>query len=76
MALRYEHLEAVEKHAGKLAALIAIMIALGGLAEITPIFVTAHAVRPECRRADRTTRCGLPARTSTFAKPAISVIRR
>ena len=47
MALRYEHLEAVEKHAGKLAALIAIMIALGGLAEITPVFVTAHAVRPE-----------------------------
>ena len=45
MALRYEHLEAVEKHAGKLAALIAIMIALGGLAEITPIFVTAHAVQ-------------------------------
>jgi cytochrome c oxidase cbb3-type subunit 2 len=44
--LRYEHLEAIEKHAGKLAALIAVMIAFGGLAEITPLFVTAHKVKP------------------------------
>jgi cytochrome c oxidase cbb3-type subunit 2 len=47
VALRYAHLEAIEKHAGKLAALIAIMITLGGLAEVVPMFVTAHAVRPE-----------------------------
>jgi cytochrome c oxidase cbb3-type subunit 2 len=46
MALRYEHFEAIEKHAGKLAGLIAFMITLGGLAEVIPLFVTAHAARP------------------------------
>jgi cytochrome c oxidase cbb3-type subunit 2 len=46
MALRYEHFEAIEKHAGKLAVLIAVMIAFGGLAEITPLFVQAHSVEP------------------------------
>jgi cytochrome c oxidase cbb3-type subunit 2 len=44
--LRYEHFEAIEKHVGKLAVLIAIMVAIGGLAELTPIFVEAHSVRP------------------------------
>jgi cytochrome c oxidase cbb3-type subunit II len=46
VALRYEHFEAIEKHVGKLAVLIAIMVAIGGLAELTPIFVQAHSVRP------------------------------
>jgi cytochrome c oxidase cbb3-type subunit 2 len=46
MGLRYEHFESIEKHAGKLAALIAVMIALGGLAEVVPLFVSAHAVKP------------------------------
>lgn len=46
MALKYKHLEKIEKNAGLLGAFIAIMVALGGLAEITPIFVKAHAVEP------------------------------
>lgn len=46
MALKYRHLEKIEKNAGLLGAFIAIMVALGGLAEITPIFVKAHAVEP------------------------------
>jgi cytochrome c oxidase cbb3-type subunit II len=46
MALRYEHFEGIAKHAGKLGVLIAIMVAIGGLAELTPIFVQAHSVRP------------------------------
>jgi cytochrome c oxidase cbb3-type subunit 2 len=46
MGLRYEHIESIEKNAGKLAALIAVMIALGGLAEVVPLFVAAHAVKP------------------------------
>lgn len=46
MGLRYEHFEAIEKHAGKLGVLIAIMVAIGGLAELTPIFVEAHSARP------------------------------
>lgn len=46
MALRYRHLEAIEKHAGLLGALIAIMVSIGGLAEITPLFVKAHTVEP------------------------------
>lgn len=44
MALRYKHLEKIEKHAGLLGVLIAIMVSLGGLAEITPLFVKAHTV--------------------------------
>jgi cytochrome c oxidase cbb3-type subunit 2 len=46
MRLGYEHFEAIEKHAGKLGALIAVMVAFGGLAEITPLFIHAHAVAP------------------------------
>jgi cytochrome c oxidase cbb3-type subunit 2 len=44
MALRYKHFEAIEKHAGLLGVLIAIMVSLGGLAEITPLLMKAHAV--------------------------------
>jgi cytochrome c oxidase cbb3-type subunit 2 len=43
MALRYKHFEAIEKHAGLLGVLIAIMVSLGGLAEITPLFIKASA---------------------------------
>jgi cytochrome c oxidase cbb3-type subunit 2 len=46
VALRYQHFEAIEKHAGKLAVLIALMITLGGLAEVVPLFVRAHTVGP------------------------------
>ena len=45
MALRYQHFESIEKHAGKLGILIAIMVSLGGLAEITPLFMEAQKVR-------------------------------
>src|SRR5512138_1195964 len=41
MALRYKHFEAIEKNAALLGVLIAIMVSLGGLAEITPLFVKA-----------------------------------
>ena len=44
MGPRYQHLEVIEKHAGLLGVLIAIMVSLGGLAEITPLFMKAHAV--------------------------------
>lgn len=46
MGLRYQHFEKIEKHAGLLAVLIAIMVSLGGLSEITPIFANAHSVEP------------------------------
>ncbi len=46
MALRYEHFEKFEKHAGLLGVLIAVMVSLGGLAEITPLFIKAHTVEP------------------------------
>jgi cytochrome c oxidase cbb3-type subunit 2 len=46
MAGGYKYFEAVEKHAGLLAVLTAIMVSIGGLAEITPLFMTAHAVKP------------------------------
>ncbi len=46
MGLEYKHFEAIEKRAGLLGILIAVMISLGGLAEITPLFVAAHTVKP------------------------------
>jgi len=46
MALRYRHFEAIEKHAGLLGVFIAIMVSLGGLAEITPLFMKAREVEP------------------------------
>ena len=42
--MAYKHFEAVEKHAGLLGIGIAIMVSLGGLAEITPLFVEAHTL--------------------------------
>ncbi|HEY8587414.1 MAG TPA: cytochrome-c oxidase, cbb3-type subunit II [Rhodanobacter sp.] len=42
--MAYKHFEAIEKHAGLLAIGIAVMVSLGGLAEITPLFVEAHSV--------------------------------
>jgi len=42
--MAYKHFEAIEKHAGLLAIGIAIMVSLGGLAEITPLFVEAHTL--------------------------------
>ena len=43
--MAYKHFEAIEKHAGLLGILIAIMVSIGGLAEITPLFMEAHAVK-------------------------------
>ncbi|HVY64552.1 MAG TPA: cytochrome-c oxidase, cbb3-type subunit II [Gammaproteobacteria bacterium] len=42
--MRYEHFEAIEKRTGLLGVLIAVMVTLGGLAEITPLLVKAHGV--------------------------------
>ena len=46
MAGGYRYFEAVEKHAGLLGILTAVMVSIGGLAEITPLFMAAHAVKP------------------------------
>jgi cytochrome c oxidase cbb3-type subunit 2 len=46
MASRYKYIEAIEKHAGLLGVLIAVMVSLGGLAEITPLFIKANTVEP------------------------------
>ena len=45
MAGGYKYFEAVEKHAGLLGILTAIMVSIGGLAEITPLFMAAHTVK-------------------------------
>lgn len=42
--MAYKHFEMIEKHAGLLGILTAVMVSLGGLAEITPLFMEAHAV--------------------------------
>ena len=44
MAKGYKYFEAIEKHVGKLAIFTAIMVSIGGLAEITPLFVEAHSI--------------------------------
>ncbi len=46
MRLRYRYFEAIEKRAWLLGVLIAIMVALGGLAEVTPLFMDAHRIKP------------------------------
>ena len=46
MAGGYKYFEAIEKHAGLLGILTAIMVSIGGLAEITPLFMAAHTVKP------------------------------
>jgi cytochrome c oxidase cbb3-type subunit 2 len=46
MGPTHKHLEKIEKHAGLLGVLIAVMVSIGGLAEITPLFVRAHTVEP------------------------------
>ena len=43
--MAYKHFEAIEKHVGLLGILIAIMVSLGGLAEITPLFMQAHTIK-------------------------------
>ncbi|WP_109127465.1 cytochrome-c oxidase, cbb3-type subunit II [Dyella sp. C11] len=43
--MAYRHFEAIEKNVGLLGILIAIMVSIGGLAEITPLFMRAHEVR-------------------------------
>jgi cytochrome c oxidase cbb3-type subunit II len=47
MAFHLKYWEKVEKHAGLLGVLIAIMVSFGGIAEITPLFIKAHQVKPE-----------------------------
>jgi cytochrome c oxidase cbb3-type subunit 2 len=39
-------LERIEKNVGLLAVVIVVLVSLGGLAEITPLFVNAHTVAP------------------------------
>jgi len=39
-------LERIEKNAGLLGVVIVVLVSLGGLAEITPLFVNAHTVAP------------------------------
>jgi cytochrome c oxidase cbb3-type subunit 2 len=43
--MAYKHFELIEKNAALLGILTAIMVSIGGLAEITPLFMTAHAVK-------------------------------
>ncbi len=46
MAGGYKYFEAIEKRAALLGILTAIMVSIGGLAEITPLFMAAHTVKP------------------------------
>lgn len=39
-------LERIEKNVGLLAVIILVLVSLGGLAEITPLFANAHTVAP------------------------------
>src|SRR5215467_10665787 len=44
MAGGYKYFEAIEKNAALLGILTLVMVTLGGLSEITPLFVEANAV--------------------------------
>ena len=43
---KYKYFEFIEKHTAVLGIGIAIMVSLGGLAEITPLFMQANAIKP------------------------------
>lgn len=43
--MAYRHFEFIEKHAWALGLLTAVMVSLGGLAEVLPIYVKAHGLR-------------------------------
>jgi cytochrome c oxidase cbb3-type subunit II len=43
--MAYKHFEIIEKNVGLLGSMIAIMVSLGGLAEITPLFIEAHTIK-------------------------------
>src|SRR5580698_8022183 len=43
--MAYRHFEIIEKNVGLLGILIAIMVSIGGLAEITPLFIEAHTIK-------------------------------
>lgn len=43
--MAYRHFEFIEKHAWTLGILTAVMVSLGGLAEVLPIYVKAHGLR-------------------------------
>ena len=76
MGLKYKHWEKLEKNAGLLAVLIAIMVSFGGLAEILPLFNDAQTVKPARRASNPTARCGWRAGMSMCARVAISATRR
>ena len=44
--MAYRHFEFIEKHVWALGIATAVMVSLGGLAEITPIFIEANKVKP------------------------------
>jgi cytochrome c oxidase cbb3-type subunit 2 len=44
--MAYRHFEFIEKHAWTLGVLTAVMVSLGGLAEVLPLFVEARSVQP------------------------------
>lgn len=44
--MAYRHFEFIEKHAWALGIATAVMVSLGGMAEIIPLFMQAHAVKP------------------------------
>ncbi|MEP7139042.1 MAG: cytochrome-c oxidase, cbb3-type subunit II [Caldimonas sp.] len=44
--MAYRHFEFIEKHVWTMGILIAIMVSLGGLAEILPLFMEANKVQP------------------------------
>ena len=46
MVRGYKYFEAIEKNVGLLGILTLVMVSIGGLAEITPLFMEAHAVKP------------------------------
>lgn len=46
MALRYQHIEKIEKNSGLLAICIAFMVSMGGISEITPLFASASQIKP------------------------------
>ena len=68
--------EKIETSNFLMIVLILLVVAVGGLVEIVPLFFQQLAPRSRSRASSPTPRCSWPAATSTSARAATTATRR
>ena len=66
----------IEQHIGWMIVLIVLVVSVGGLVEIVPLYFQKSTTEPVAGVSSRTRRCSSPAATSTCARAATTAIRR